>query len=132
MNQRVRPKGRLPRSAIAIHGITRKMLKSCPQWPDVEAEARRLLVNRPVITYNAAFEVRLLRQTAERWQCDPIVIDSHCAMLAYAEHRGIRDSRRPGFKWHKLVAACAHEGIPFDNEHAALSDAQRARDLFYT
>lgn len=95
MNQRVRPKSRIPRSAVAIHGIDRKMLKHCPLWPDVEGEIRKLLSNRPVITYNAAFEVRLLDQTAARWKCEPIAIDSHCAMLAHAEHRGIRIADDP-------------------------------------
>lgn len=129
MNERVLPKGRMPRSAVAVHGITRKMLEGCPRWPDIEAAVREHLSGRPVVTYNTEFEERLLRQTSTKWSLPPFTINGRCAMLAYAAHRGIRDDRRSGFKWHKLTDACEYEGIAIAERHQALADAHLTREL---
>jgi DNA polymerase-3 subunit epsilon len=127
MEQRVLPKGRIPKAAVEIHGITREMLKECPRWPDVESIVRQHLAGKRVIAYNAAYEERLLRQTAEKWGLPSIDILGHCAMLAYAEHRGIIG--HAGYKWQKLVDACRHEGINITDAHSAVADAANARAL---
>lgn len=130
LNQQVMPKGRIPRDATKVHGITRKQLKGCPNWPEIFDQVAGILSGRPVITYNANFDLRLLKQTCEIWGLPTIHIDGHCAMLAYAAHRAEPHLHRKGeYRWHKLQNACADEGIEFDQQHRALSDAQFTRAL---
>jgi DNA polymerase-3 subunit epsilon len=127
MEQRVLPKGRIPSAATDVHGITRQMLRDCPRWPEIDATVRQHLAGKRVIAYNAEYEQRLLTQTAEKWGLPSIDILGHCAMLAYAEHRGIIG--RDGYKWHKLVEACRYEGIPISGAHSAVADARNALAL---
>jgi DNA polymerase III subunit epsilon len=129
-NQRVMPKGRIPKRATEIHGIDRKALKGQPTWPEIAGRVTALLKDRPVLTYNAEFDLRLLRQTFKKWGLPPMPIEGHCVMLAYAEHRGILNPRFPGeYKWHKLKAACAHERIIVAPDHSAAADAKATHAL---
>ncbi|HRD77441.1 MAG TPA: 3'-5' exonuclease, partial [Hyphomicrobiaceae bacterium] len=123
--RRVMPLGRIPSAASRVHGIYRKDLKGCPTWPEISEELRRVIGDRPVVSYNGEFEERLLQQTAEKWGVEPIRNRVGCVMKAYAAHRGIPHPwRRNDFKWHKLAAACRHEGIKVGTHHRAGADAE--------
>ncbi len=130
LEQSVMPKGRIPKDATKIHGIDRKMLKGAPTWPEISDKVAAILVGRPVISYNAEFEVRLLWQTADKWKVPVITIDGHCAMLAYATHRAEPHKWREGeYRWHKLSNAVKVEGISAVQRHRALGDARITREL---
>lgn len=130
LDQLVMPKGRIPKVVTSKTGIDRKLLKGCPQWPEIEGRVRALLSNRAVITYNAQFDIRILQQTARKWATPPIHVDGLCAMLAYAEYRGVKHPWRKGeYKWHKQAAALQYEGIAHFRQHRALADAKAAREL---
>lgn len=130
LDQLVMPKGRIPKVVTSKTGIDRKLLKGCPQWPEIESKVRAVLSGRPVITYNAQFDIRILQQTAHKWSVPPIHVDGLCAMLAYAEYRGVKHPWRKGeYKWHKQAAALQYEGIAHFRQHRALADAKATREL---
>lgn len=124
----------VPAVATAIHGITDAMLVNAPSWLDVHSQLSVLVRRRPVVIYNSAFDVRLLQQSAELVGLgDPLqwaaTID--CAMLAYAEHRGVWIEDEKRFKRHKLTAAVAYEGIDVSGiqAHRALGDCRMTLEL---
>ena len=132
MNERVMPKGHISSKSTKVHGIRRKDLKGCPSWPEIEGGVRYLLTGRPVVIYNAKFDVRLLDQKAAKWDLEPFDVDAFCAMLAYVEHRAVPHQwRKNDFKWHKLVEACRYEGIDTSRGHSALADAEMTRQLVW-
>lgn len=69
-NAPVLPKGPIPRAASNIHGLTRAKLESlgARPWSDVHSKAVALLNSAStVLIYNAAYDLRLLGQTAKRY-----------------------------------------------------------------
>src|SRR5262245_15277555 len=101
LNQLVMPRGRIRRSATALHGLERKMLKDSPTWPDLVSTVARLLKGRPVVAYDAKFNQRALDRTSRRWDIERIQFDGHCAMHAYARHRAVPHAwRRRDFQMH--------------------------------
>ena len=133
LNEYVMPKGRIPKEASDVHGITRDMLKGCATWTEWEPYVYEMLRDKLVITYNAEFDMRMLRQSSEKWGLEPFEYRTACAMLAYAQHRRIPHPRRKGeFKWFKLQKACLEEGVEWLPNHRALSDAIATRELLLT
>jgi len=51
----VKPIGRIPTDATAIHGITNEMVKTASQWDTVWPEVEAIFNNRVVGIYNADF-----------------------------------------------------------------------------
>ncbi len=68
----VRPVGRIPVEASAVHGITNEMVRGAPTWESVWREVRDLFEGRTVGIFNAEFDLRMMRQSHERrgmqWQ----------------------------------------------------------------
>lgn len=126
MDQLVMPKGRISSAATAIHGIRRQMLKAAPRWPDLLPHVSMLLSGRPVITYNAPFDMRMIKQSSSAWGLTAVRVESHCAMRAYARHRS---GRGGSGRWHRLGSACRAEGIADRQSHRALDDAILTRQL---
>ncbi|NLH97868.1 MAG: 3'-5' exonuclease [Chthonomonadales bacterium] len=122
----VRPTIAIPPDATAIHGITDSMVADAPRLSDLADTIRGLLKGRPAIVYNAEYDMRLLSQSSRAlglavdWQA--AASRWICAMLAYAEHRGVPGRRYGEFRWHRLGDAARFEGIQVANAHAAVGD----------
>ena len=130
MDQRIRPRRPIPATATSIHGITDADVANCPTWPMVAPAVARALRDRPLIIYNASYDLRLLAQTAEGYQLDPPVRAATCAMRLYAEHYGERDDLRGGYRWQKLSVAAQQMGLRVPSDlHAARADAELTRRL---
>ncbi len=95
MDTLVKPIHRIPYQATAIHGITDTMVIDAPPWAEVTTQVEALLRDRDLIVYNAAFDRKMMHQSAasaglpktdwktfSRWWC---------AMEAYAEAYGARN-----------------------------------------
>ena len=114
-NAPVLPKGPIPRAASNIHGLTRAKLESlgARPWSEVHSKAVALLNSAStVLIYNAAYDLRLLGQTAKRYALSFSFDRSkiHCIQLAYAALRREPSPYRAGeWKWHKLAEAHAFE-----------------------
>ncbi|NMG50041.1 3'-5' exonuclease [Azoarcus communis] len=126
----VRPSGPVPGEAAAIHGITDAMLADAPTWSELHARFCDLVEGRQVVIYNREFDVRVIRQTAHRYgllapQGFDLALDGsavHCAMQAYAELHGEWSAEKGQYRWQKLSAAAAQQGVTVTNAHRALGD----------
>jgi len=123
----VRPRYPIPEKVTAIHGITNEMVKDAPTFGEVWPLLRALFWNRPVVTYNAAYDSRMIVQShqaiIESEQLRPVPrLDYRCAMLLFARWYGDWDEYRRGYRWQKLERAAACAGYPAWSAHRALGD----------
>ena len=126
----VRPSGPVPAEAAAIHGITDAMLAGAPTWSEIHARFCDLVEGRQVVIYSREFDTRVITQTARRYglpapQGFDLALDGsavHCAMQAYAEFRGEWSAEKGQYRWQKLSAAAAQQGVTVTNAHRALGD----------
>lgn len=126
----VMPTVAISRKASAKHGLTKRSLAGRPYWSAVHHRVRDALAGRLVVAYNAEYDARLLRQTAEAWDLALPDCEWCCAMLAYAAEIGEPHKWRQGeYRWWKLEEALAGEGLTASASHRALPDAEAARQL---
>ncbi|ECA8972954.1 3'-5' exonuclease [Salmonella enterica subsp. enterica serovar Omuna] len=130
----VRPSCEIPIEATKIHGITDEMVAGAPTWLDIHDQVIEALTGRVVVIYNAAFDVRLLLQTAringatetQLAELDSVLRDNvKCAMLLYAEFFGYWDDYRENYRWVRLSSAAANEDVKIEGQaHRALADVK--------
>ncbi len=90
----VKPITPIPADAIAIHGITNEQVQTAPSWMEIAATVHTILAGKDVAIYNAAYDVRLIKQTCALYHISPPSYSAHCIMLSYAafwgeiSHRG--------------------------------------------
>ena len=121
-----KPQRRIPKSATKINKITNDMVASAKKWRDIHGTVDKLIRQANyVLAWNADFDERMLRQTAERF---------HLRWKAKIRfHDLLRDYRRlrPDKVHHSLEDACRHEGIPSDKKkaHRAQADCFSVLDV---
>src|SRR5688500_1472663 len=98
----VRPSGPIPWGASRVHGITDGQVAGAPTYAELHGDLARLLERRSVVAYNAAFDERILRQTAARHGLRAPRARWECAMRQYARWRNEWDERKGDYRWHKL------------------------------
>jgi DNA polymerase III subunit epsilon len=122
----VRPDGHIPADASRIHGLLDCHVAGAPRWDSVYPRVQALLAGRPVIVYNAAFDLRLVNQMNARCGFPRVPEIWHCAMLRYADFAGVWHARHGNFRWHTLEAALRAFGQPASG-HRAAGDARACR-----
>lgn len=119
----VKPRGPIPHSATAIHGLTAAKVTSAPIWPDIHRRVGEILrAASYVVIYNVEFDLRLLRQTRDQYGLPPVGPEQrryHCAMQHYARFMGQWDRTRNDFKFLPLPSG----------NHRALGDCQATQTL---
>jgi DNA polymerase-3 subunit epsilon len=122
----------IPQSAMDVHHITEAMVASAPSWKDEWPKLQSVLEGRFVGMYNADFDLRMMKQTHERYWLDWTLNDKRffCVMKLYAAFYGEPSRRGRGFRFHKLESAGAACGIPLPNTHRAVDDAMLTAALF--
>ncbi len=122
----------IPADATAIHGITDSMVANAPSWKDAWEDLVQVLEGRFVGIYNAAFDLRLMKQTHNRYWLDWPMDDRYffCVMNLYAAFYGQVNQHGRGYRLHKLETAGASCGIPLPNSHRAVDDALLTAELF--
>jgi len=98
----VRPIGLIPPDAVAVHGITNAMVDGAPSYPDVHPTLQAVLSGRLVVCYNAAFDRRILRQSALRNQTPELAARWECAMEQYSRYVGQWSPRYGHYTWQPL------------------------------
>ncbi|OTA19053.1 DNA polymerase III subunit epsilon [Xenorhabdus beddingii] len=81
--RRLRPSVPIDLAAQDVHGITLSALRNEPQWPQIADELIPLLTRRPLIIFNAKFDLRIIAQTAKAFAMDTRwlkQVQSQCAM----------------------------------------------------
>ena len=122
LNTLVQCRGIIPNAATAIHGIAKEMLEGQPTFPEMWQQLSPHL-SRPLVIYNAAYDVPMLAYGALRYGLRMARPNAHCLMCWYTEHSvGAMGS------YQGLETACRAFGIE-PGTHRALSDAEAARQV---
>lgn len=126
---RLRPSVPIEEGAQEVHGITDAELTDAPTWADVAADVEALLAGRPVIIYNAEFDLRLLEQTARAFGRSTewlSTVDAKCAMRLAARAYGATNR----YGTISLASAMCEAGTEWRGEaHSAAADALAALDV---
>lgn len=120
-NVLVKPTISIPKNASGIHGVTDDAVKAAPNFIDVWLEIHKHLQGKHLVIYNAEYDLRVLRQSAEA-QCHTIEFPNSsgsCAMNMYAEYVGDWNEYHGSFRWQRLPGG----------DHTALGDCQATLDL---
>lgn len=135
LNTLIKPTQNIPDDAMDIHGITNEMVADAPTWDEITLPQGMRDFNYPIFIYNAAFDVRLWKQSCfTRFVTTGIPINfpptsvlfnnAHCVMRMANEALNTE-------RWVSLVAAAKHYGITFDGltPHRAASDCAVTLDV---
>jgi DNA polymerase-3 subunit epsilon len=128
LNTLVKPVGRIPSDATRIHNITTADVVNAPGWAIVTAQLEPLLRQRDVIIYNAVYDRKVLRHSAEAARLPHVAWEAlvrfWCAMEAFAEVYGARSGPRTMYRWQKLTTAARYFDLPIVGAHSALGDCR--------
>ncbi|QMT46549.1 hypothetical protein H3L92_10970 [Neisseria dentiae] len=128
LNTLIRPSKPMPDwcEAVRIHGITNEMLDGAPTWKEMYPRIVEILSGKQVVIYNADFDLRLIRQTCDKYDLQAPIDTAFCAMNHYSEWYGEKSYTFPG-RYHKqsLYKAVRFTGNKFSGEnHRALTDCK--------
>ena len=121
----VMPRGRIPRRASDIHGLTTAKLQhlNAEPWPTRYPDLHALLEGSLVIGWNVAFDVRMIRQTCEMYDLRPPRIATNDILMLYRAHGPKQTSYSLG---HVLKA----EGLAVEGDaHRAETDARAVLEI---
>ena len=131
----VKPTVPVEDGAAAVHGITAQQLAQAPALPEIWPRLLEVLQGRIIAIYNADYDTRILRQSAQAHGLDitPLVnLDVVCVMRSYARYWGDYNKYRKSFVWQSLSAAIYQQELtvpPGMRLHSALADAEMTRLL---
>lgn len=123
----------IPPQATRIHGLRDQDVANCPTLPEVWATLDRIISGRHVASYNAEFDIRMIRQSMAAYKIPPIISAPgiHCIMEIYAEWHGDWSDYHQSYTWQslstasfRLLSQAEFESLPI---HSALADAHAAR-----
>lgn len=126
----VRPSRPIPFGASRIHGIYDRDVAHAPSWCDIYDLVMPLLVDRPVVVFNAEYDRRIIQQCCSQFRLNQIdgADGWHCAMKRHAEYVGEPGRWGRGYRWHKLENAARAFGVA-PGGHRALGDAEACRQV---
>lgn len=129
----VNPTTEIEPMASSVHGLTRRDVKDAPRYPDIHEVLMRFMHNRVVVAYNASFDIRLLKQTADCYELAFPDLHVGCLMYAYAKYREeyveLSNGQRR-CKSHRLEEAIRVECLDLPLLHRAERDACCVHRLF--
>lgn len=118
LNSLIDPQRAIPAEASAIHGITTRMVQGKPTLRAIMPVIRELISGRPLVIYNAAFDIRFFPGRLSEAH------SIQCAMLRFTAAMG-------GGRWWKLSSAASHVGHAWSGAaHRALADAEACRTVW--
>lgn len=119
----------IPQGAYDVHGIHKKALRGSPSFPQLWKRLAPTLATHEIIIYHAEYDLRLLKQTCQRYDLDFPEIRSYCLMKQYAAYVGQMLPRGEDYRNFKLAAACLHFQVEQEQAHRALVDALTSLDV---
>lgn len=105
----------IPAEAIAVHGIGDDMVATAPTLLDLWQTIGVILVQRPVVTWNAVFDHRVIAQHASAYGSPWIDLQWHCAMKLWSAHQGL-------WRWQRLDQAAYACKVALNGAHRARQD----------
>jgi DNA polymerase-3 subunit epsilon len=125
----VQPRSPIPSAATAIHGITNADVANAPTWAEVHAQVCGILEGRLVAAYSAAFDHRLLVQTAALYGLQIAAYRPFCVARAYARYHGEWDADKGTWKHQHLANAVIQTDVDAPDQgqaHRAVFDCHLA------
>lgn len=120
----VKPNRQVSPGAARVHGITEIKLVNAPSWKTVWPQAKEVLRDRWLAVYNAAFDLRLMRQTSGlhgiAWELP--TAGQTCIMELFAQYYGERYPSYGRHRWKSLDFAGRFFKLPEPNSHRAADD----------
>jgi DNA polymerase III subunit epsilon len=105
--------------ATALHHITNAMVRNAPGFDLVWPDLKELLTSYEVVIYNAAFDTRLVAQSAKPYGIKVPTFRTSCAMLNYAAFLGDWNDYRQSYTWPKLIGG----------DHSAIGDCRATLEV---
>jgi DNA polymerase-3 subunit epsilon len=126
----IRPSKPIPADVMRIHNISNEMVKTAPTWPAIWPTLRSLIISKPLAIYNAEFDMRMMRQSHERYRLPwKDNFRTLCIMKCYAEYIGDWDPYKRAYRYHSLDNAGKKFGINIANSHRAQTDTLLALEV---
>ena len=129
LNSLVNPGIAIPADAAAIHGISDADVADKPSFPALWPLVWNAVCNVDcVLTYNAAYDCRLIRQSLEGCEtalAQAWLLKCGCIMELYAQFYGQYSENHGSYTWQKLVNAIRQCGLTMEGSaHRALADTR--------
>jgi len=122
INEFVHPAKPIEPGASRITGITDQMVRDKAEFPTIYQALFETLNSRLVTIYNAEYDLRVLRNTCNRYNLDMPKFESWCVMEWFARVYGKWDRYRADYSWQKLSAAAKYFRVQQTDAHDALGD----------
>lgn len=142
---RLRPSVRISSDATDVHGISEADLAGAPDWADVADQVESLLIGKPVLIFNANYDCRLLRQTAEAFSCSTGWIremEVECAMYLAADAYGATNRYgsislstamwKAGASWRSRAHSAVADALATLDVVQAIAERRREREAELT
>lgn len=107
--------------AFKVHGIHPHELIGKPTFTDIQSAIISLLKGRTLYAYNASFDVRMMRQSANKLRLQTVEVK--CLMKQFADFMGNYSPYFGHNRYYSLSKACQHFGVEHTNAHRAKADA---------
>lgn len=121
------PNWYIPYFTNSIHGISRKDTDNARCFADVWADLSELIGNRPLVAHNKSFDQRCIKAAFKTYQLDYPDYQFFCTL-----DKARRTIPRSICASKSLPALCEFLGIPFNNHHNALADAEACAKIAMT
>ena len=119
------PEMRIPDDAIKVHGITNEEVSGAPKFREILPHLRELLGGRIPVAYNAPFDRGFLLEELRRaGGVDPEGVPAFDPELAWIDPLIWARELLTELRQRTLSSVTAHLGIPLENAHRAVGDAE--------
>ena len=127
IDQLVHPGISIPEKSTAIHHITNSDIEGAPAFPVAFSALHKMMKDRVVIGYNIGFDLAVIAAEARRygveWQIQPALCVRQLATVLLGRDQMLMIGT--------LEALAEYYGLPAENRHTALGDAQITAHLFH-
>lgn len=136
-NEILKPSVGICQNASNIHGITNADVTDKKTYPEIHHELMDILKDKKLFIYNGNFDIRILEQTACKYQLEfPVNFEEQmfCIMEWYSEIWGDFNDYHQSYVWQKLTSACRQQNVDTSGltAHDALSDCIMTQRLIST
>jgi DNA polymerase-3 subunit epsilon len=100
---------------VMIHGIKAKDVRSAPEINEIWGEILDFIGDAPLLAHNAAFDMGVLRSTADLYSIELPKVDVYCTLVLSRKVLSLVSYSLP---W-----VAEDLGIEFDHKHRAVEDA---------
>ncbi len=122
INELVRPAKPIEPGASRITGISDKTVRDRAEFPTIHQALFEALDGKLVTIYNADYDLRVLRNTCNRYNLEVPKFEHWCVMEWFARVYGKWDRYRADYSWQKLSSAAKYFRVEQTDAHDALGD----------